>query len=166
LRYSFIAKHPRYPLRWNQCRNPTTLLCRRHNFFVVLLRPTRRLRRRREQPLPCRLRAVLHLRPEPIVCLHRHRFALGVDGSGDVGGRGPGRRWRMLYGGDGAIGNAEELVGNQVELFVYWTNEALDGFLNGADAGAVPGDGGVAHCENFDGKLIIHLKLILKLKEK
>lgn len=160
LRYSFIAKHPRHPLRWNQCRNPTTLLRRRHNFFVVLLRPTRRLRRRGEQPLPCRLRAVLHLGTKPIVRLLRRRFALGVDGCGNVRGRGPCRRLRMLYGGDGAVGNAEELVGNQVELFVYRTDDALDGFLNGADAG----DGGGAHCENFDGKLIIHLKLILKTK--
>jgi len=44
-----------------------------------------------------------------------------------------------------------------VELVVYGTDDALDGFLNGADAGAFLGDGdeegGAAHCGNFDGKL-------------
>jgi len=163
LRYSFLAKHPRYPLRWNHCRNLATVFRSRQNFFVVLLRPIRCLRRRREQPLPCRLRALLHLGLQPLVRLLRGRLAPGVDGSGNVGNGGPGGRGRMLSGGGGAVGDAEELVGNEVELLVDWTNDALDGFLNGADAGAVlcdgDGDDGVAHCGNFDGKLMLPCSL-------
>lgn len=62
-----------------------------------------------------------------------------------------------MHGGAGAVGvavgDADELVRNEVELFVYRADDALDGFLHSVDAGALLGtncgDGGkrmVATC--------------------